>query len=380
MPEPATLMISSDEHGDELAEPAAEPTTLASSGSEGHNDELTTEDFPDEVLERILSLLDHEQLAQAALASTRFAAIARREDLWRALFLRAKGRQPAAIEPPLPFGYGGWRAAFAGECLTAFDDEPPVTAPSTRLEREDHKPHPVIKLVLLGDTRVGKSTAMARFAGQELTELRRGKRWAETGFVHTIGVDFGAKRVGMRRESAHEICLQIWDTAGEQRFRTISSAYLRGAMGILLCFDVTNRRSFDQLKNEFAALVSERGYSTAQVLVLGLKCEAPAEQRQVSVEEGQAFAANLKQPEGGPASGQPHPTHPEYQTPDPKEWRARYAECSPWTGEGLERAFYLITRDVLRNLPPKQQGEDPGSGPVTSRRGESGLRRLFCCG
>ena len=55
-------------------------------------------------------------------------------------------------------------------------------------------------------------------------------------------------------------------------------------------------------------------------------------------------------------------------------------ECSPWTGEGLERAFYLITRDVLRNLPPQEQGEDPGSGPVTSRRGESGLRRLFCCG
>ena len=345
------------------------------------------------MLERILSLLDHEQLAQAALVSTRFAAIARREDLWRALFLRAKGRQPAAIEPP--FGYGGWRAAFAGECLTTFDDEPPVTAPGTRgLDREDQDPNRVIKLLLLGDTRIGKSTALARFADQEMAELRRGERWPETGFVHTIGVDFRVKRVGMQRESgagAKGVCLQIWDTAGEPRFRSITSAYLRGSMGILLCFDVTNRRSFEQLKNEFAALVSERAYSTAQVLVLGLKCEAPAEQREVSVEEGQAFAASLKQPEGGPATGQPdlttknrtyltRLTHSDNQAADPKEWRARYAECSPWTGEGLERAFYLITRDVLRNLPPQEQGEDPGSGPVTSRRGESGLRRLFCCG
>lgn len=91
---------------------------------------------------------------------------------------------------------------------------------------------PQIKLLLIGDSGVGKSCCLLRFSEDSFTP----------SFITTIGIDFKIRTIEL---DGKRVKLQIWDTAGQERFRTITTAYYRGAMGILLVYDVTDQRSFD---------------------------------------------------------------------------------------------------------------------------------------
>ncbi|KAL5130223.1 Ras-related protein RABE1a [Glycine soja] len=90
----------------------------------------------------------------------------------------------------------------------------------------------LIKLLLIGDSGVGKSCLLLRFSDGSFT----------TSFITTIGIDFKIRTIEL---DGKRIKLQIWDTAGQERFRTITTAYYRGAMGILLVYDVTDEASFN---------------------------------------------------------------------------------------------------------------------------------------
>lgn len=90
----------------------------------------------------------------------------------------------------------------------------------------------VIRLLLLGDSAVGKSSLLLRFCEGRF----------ENNFVITIGVDFKTKTMNIDGKNYR---VQVWDTAGQERFRTITPAYYRNAMGVLILFDVTNKKSFD---------------------------------------------------------------------------------------------------------------------------------------
>ena len=94
----------------------------------------------------------------------------------------------------------------------------------------------LFKLVIIGNSGVGKSCLLLRFADDTFTD----------NFYSTIGVDFRFKclEIGERKFK-----LQIWDTAGEERFKTVTSAYYRGADGIIIVFDQTDRESFDNVEN-----------------------------------------------------------------------------------------------------------------------------------
>jgi len=89
----------------------------------------------------------------------------------------------------------------------------------------------LIKLLMIGDSGVGKSCLLLRFSDDSFT----------TSFITTIGIDFKIKTVEIEGK---RVKLQIWDTAGQERFRTITTAYYRGAMGILLVYDITDEQSF----------------------------------------------------------------------------------------------------------------------------------------
>ena len=84
--------------------------------------------------------------------------------------------------------------------------------------------------------------------------------------------------------------LQIWDTAGQEKFRTITSSYYRGAHGIIVVYDITDRDTFGNVKNWFNEINKYAAESVNKVLV-GNK--ADAENRQVSYEEGKAMADSL---------------------------------------------------------------------------------------
>ena len=94
----------------------------------------------------------------------------------------------------------------------------------------------IFKVLLLGNSDVGKSSMLLRFVDSV---------WNDA-FTPTIGVDFKVKTLEINNK---RVKMQIWDTAGQERFRTVVSTYFRGAHGILLLYDVTNKDSFKNLEN-----------------------------------------------------------------------------------------------------------------------------------
>lgn len=133
----------------------------------------------------------------------------------------------------------------------------------------------LFKLLLIGDSGVGKSCLLLRFAEDSYTE----------SYISTIGVDFKIRTIDLDGKS---IKLQIWDTAGQERFRTITSSYYRGAHGIIIVFDVTDRDSFDHVK---AWLKEISLYACANVnkLLVGNKCDME-DNRAVTFDEAKEFA------------------------------------------------------------------------------------------
>lgn len=137
----------------------------------------------------------------------------------------------------------------------------------------------VFKLLMIGDSGVGKSSLLLRFTSDSFDDLSP-----------TIGVDFKLKlmTIGGKR-----LKLTIWDTAGQERFRTLTSSYYRGAQGIIFVYDVTRRETFTNLSEIWAKEVDL--YSTNQdciKMLVGNKVDRENE-RVVTKQEGIALARQL---------------------------------------------------------------------------------------
>ncbi|KPJ02192.1 Ras-related protein Rab-10 [Papilio xuthus] len=133
----------------------------------------------------------------------------------------------------------------------------------------------LFKLLLIGDSGVGKTCILFRFSDNHFT----------TTFISTIGIDFKIKTVELRGK---KIKLQIWDTAGQERFHTITTSYYRGAMGIMLVYDITNEKTFDDIV-KWLRNIDEHANEDVEKMILGNKCDME-EKRVVSKERGEALA------------------------------------------------------------------------------------------
>jgi len=137
-----------------------------------------------------------------------------------------------------------------------------------------------VKLLLIGNSSVGKSSLLLRFSDEQ---------WLpEDESSATIGVDF---RVHKMEVKGKRVKLSIWDTAGQERFRTITSSYYRGAQGIILVYDVSNRETFDALPRWYSELETYVSSSVVKILV-GNKLDKEFS-RQVTSAEGQEFAERM---------------------------------------------------------------------------------------
>merc|ERR1711934_836535 len=117
----------------------------------------------------------------------------------------------------------------------------------------------LIKLLLIGDSGVGKSCLLCRYSDDVFN----------SNFITTIGIDFKIRTIEL---DGAKIKLQIWDTAGQERFRTITQAYYRGAMGILLVYDVTDDKSFNNIRTWMRNIEQHANTEVVKVL-LGNKCD-----------------------------------------------------------------------------------------------------------
>ncbi|KAI9504774.1 ras GTPase [Coemansia spiralis] len=136
----------------------------------------------------------------------------------------------------------------------------------------------LFKLLLIGDSGVGKSCLLLRFADDTYTE----------SYISTIGVDFKIRTIELDGKT---VKLQIWDTAGQERFRTITSSYYRGAHGIIVVYDVTDNETFGNVK-QWLQEIDRYASEGVNKLLVGNKSDLE-DKRKVDVTEAKDFADSL---------------------------------------------------------------------------------------
>uniref|UniRef100_A0A8D0EK25 RAB39A, member RAS oncogene family n=1 Tax=Strix occidentalis caurina TaxID=311401 RepID=A0A8D0EK25_STROC len=175
-----------------------------------------------------------------------------------------------------------------------------------------HPPPPPFRLIVLGDSTVGKSCLLHRF-----TEGRF------PGPLHsdpTVGVDFFSRLVEI--EPGKRVKLQLWDTAGQERFRSITRSYYRNSVGGLLVFDITNRRSFEHVKDWLEEAKMHVQPFQIVFLLVGHKCDLVS-QREVTREEAEKLSSDCGM---------------------------KYIETSAKDATNVEESFTILTRDIYELL------------------------------
>uniref|UniRef100_A0A3B5AMK8 small monomeric GTPase n=1 Tax=Stegastes partitus TaxID=144197 RepID=A0A3B5AMK8_9TELE len=164
----------------------------------------------------------------------------------------------------------------------------------------------LFKLLLIGDSGVGKTCVLFRFSDDAFN----------TTFISTIGIDFKIKTVELQGK---KIKLQIWDTAGQERFHTITTSYYRGAMGIMLVYDITNAKSFENI-SKWLRNIDEHANEDVERMLLGNKCDME-DKRVVPKAKGEQIA---------------------------REHGIRFFETSAKANINIEKAFLTLAEDILR--------------------------------
>lgn len=189
---------------------------------------------------------------------------------------------------------------------------------------------------------MGKTCLLLQYANQTFTP----------NFISTIGIDFKIKHCVI---DGSRVKLQIWDTAGQERFRTITTSYFRGAQGIMLVYDVTDRKTYENIKSWVSQIKMHADSNVNQILVAN-KCDLA--ERLVTYEEGEALA---------------------------KQFGMKFVETSAKTNTNVEEAFIQIASEVKDRL--SKQVNNTGNNSNTNRNmrldnkggGPVGIGTKGCC-
>ncbi|XP_043918863.1 ras-related protein ORAB-1-like [Protopterus annectens] len=139
----------------------------------------------------------------------------------------------------------------------------------------------LFKLLLIGESGVGKSCLLLRFADDTYTD----------SYISTIGVDFKIRTIELEGKT---VKLQIWDTAGQERFRTITSSYYRGAHGIIIVYDVTDLDTFSNVR-EWLEEINRYASENVNKLLVGNKCDLTTK-KVVDYTTAKEYADSLQMP------------------------------------------------------------------------------------
>ena len=165
----------------------------------------------------------------------------------------------------------------------------------------------IFKIVLIGDSSVGKTNILSKFLTNEFDENSKA----------TVGVEFGTKNFNIE---GNVVKAQIWDTAGQERYRSITSAYYKGAKGCLLVYDITRKVTFESIDRWISDLKGA-GEENLSIILVGNKCDLE-DQRKVTKEEAEEKAQFHK---------------------------LAFIETSALNGTNIEKAFEELINDVYKN-------------------------------
>jgi len=169
----------------------------------------------------------------------------------------------------------------------------------------DNTSESVYKVLLLGDSTVGKTCFLMRYTDNTFQEIH----------MSTIGLDYRLK--SMTLKSGKNVKVQIWDTAGQDRFRAITKNYYKGAHGIILIYDVTNQLSFDNVSN-WINQIKEEASDKVTIFLVGNKID-DVENRKIQTESGKNLAENFQ---------------------------LQFYETSAKTGENVEKTFQALVEKI----------------------------------
>ena len=144
---------------------------------------------------------------------------------------------------------------------------------------EDDNYEMMFKVVIVGDSFVGKTNIMSKYLKNEFHEDSKA----------TVGVEFGSRQFNI---DGHIIKAQIWDTAGQERYKAITSAYYKGAKGAFIVYDITRKESFDNV-TKWAEQLKSSADKNLTIIIIGNKIDLE-DQRQVKTEDGQNKANELE--------------------------------------------------------------------------------------
>ena len=117
-----------------------------------------------------------------------------------------------------------------------------------------------IRAVLVGNSAVGKSSLMLRFSDDDFKE----------SYTNTIGVDFRFRTIMV---DGARVKIQIWDTAGQEKFRTLNSTYYRGSDAVIMVYDITNERSFREIGEYWVPEIKNYVDDISTFMIIGNKCD-----------------------------------------------------------------------------------------------------------
>ena len=130
-----------------------------------------------------------------------------------------------------------------------------------------------INILVLGNGSVGKSSIIIKYIDNKFS----------LNYLTTLGLDFKQKK--MKLKNGKQISLKIFDTAGQERYKSVSISFIKKADGVLLIYDISNRSSFDAI-NDWIQNLMDVGKERIPVVLIGNKCDLPEDKREVSNEEG----------------------------------------------------------------------------------------------
>ena len=202
-------------------------------------------------------------------------------------------------------------------------------------KEQDEEDYRLYKILLLGDCAVGKSCLLLRYCENSFQESH----------LATIGLDFRLKTITL--ENNRKIRIQIWDTAGEDRFRSITRNYYKGAHGIVLIYDVTDQQSFQHIK-DWVDKIKEESKEGVIIYLVGNKIDL-IDKRIITNADGNKLAEEIK---------------------------IKYYETSAKDSIGVNEVFENLVKD-MDNFYSEQHQEEMETIHIDKK--DKKKRKLRCC-